>query len=233
MTEQEWLACADPMPMLEYLGEKASDRKSRLFCCACCRRIWHLVKDDRSKKAVEIGEGLVDGLVTLNQLDTAERRSTKAETEAGKSGSAAPYYAALAARNCIASFPDAKFVSNYASAAVAAAEDAGSPNEGKEPFSPKASCLKSLEQVAHCELLRCIFGPLPFRSIALDPAWHTPEVRAFAKTIYADRTFFHLPALADALKEAGCTNEEIMTHCRGPGPHVRGCWCLDLILDKK
>jgi hypothetical protein len=51
--------------------------------------------------------------------------------------------------------------------------------------------------------------------------------------IYTDRAFDRLPILADALEEAGCTDTEVLAHCRGPGPHVRGCWVVDLILGKE
>src|SRR5262249_10623748 len=71
MNEQEWLVCDKPNPMLSFLRGKMSDRKLRLFACACCRRIWNLLSDDRSKRAVEIAELLVDGLVTMKELDKA------------------------------------------------------------------------------------------------------------------------------------------------------------------
>ena len=54
-----------------------------------------------------------------------------------------------------------------------------------------------------------------------------------ARTIYDDRRFDLLPILADALEEAGCGDAEILAHCRGPGPHVRGCWAVDLVLGKE
>jgi hypothetical protein len=72
----------------------------------------------------------------------------------------------------------------------------------------------------------------PFRPVALDPSWLTPTVKSLAKAIYEDRTFSDLPLLADALEEAGCTSETILCHLRGPGPHVLGCWALDLLLGK-
>jgi hypothetical protein len=51
--------------------------------------------------------------------------------------------------------------------------------------------------------------------------------------IYDDRRFQDLPILVDALEEAGCANVDILGHCRGPGPHARGCWVVDLILGKE
>jgi hypothetical protein len=42
-----------------------------------------------------------------------------------------------------------------------------------------------------------------------------------------------LAILADALLDAGCEKEELIQHCRNDGPHVRGCWALDLILGKE
>jgi hypothetical protein len=58
-------------------------------------------------------------------------------------------------------------------------------------------------------------------------------VERIADTIYRDRSFTDLPILADALEDAGCDNADILSHLRGPGPHVRGCWALDLILGKE
>jgi hypothetical protein len=79
--------------------------------------------------------------------------------------------------------------------------------------------------------MRCIFGN-PFRPVAFDPAWRTPNVTAIAQTIYEDRRFEDMPILADALEEAGCTSADILDHCRQPGEHARGCWLVDLILEK-
>jgi hypothetical protein len=42
-----------------------------------------------------------------------------------------------------------------------------------------------------------------------------------------------MPILADALQDAGCENADILDHCRGPGPHVRGYWVVDLVLGKE
>jgi hypothetical protein len=78
---------------------------------------------------------------------------------------------------------------------------------------------------------RDIFGN-PFRPVAADPSWLTSTVLALARGIYADRAFDRLPILADALQDAGCDNEDVLDHCRGPGPHARGCWVVDLLLGK-
>src|SRR5438067_305851 len=58
-------------------------------------------------------------------------------------------------------------------------------------------------------------------------------VRRIAEGIYAERAFDRLPILADALLDAGCDDEAILSHCRTDGPHVRGCWVIDLILGKQ
>jgi hypothetical protein len=50
--------------------------------------------------------------------------------------------------------------------------------------------------------------------------------------MYGSRDFAPMPILADVLQDAGCSHPDILAHCRGDGPHARGCWVLDLILGK-
>jgi hypothetical protein len=90
---------------------------------------------------------------------------------------------------------------------------------------------KAAESAAQANLLRDIFGT-PFCPVSLDSAWRTPPVLALASGTYAERAFDRLPILADALQDAGCESDDVLGHCLGPGPHVRGCWVVDLILGK-
>jgi hypothetical protein len=83
-----------------------------------------------------------------------------------------------------------------------------------------------------CDLLRDIFGN-PFRPVAFNPAWRTDTAVALARQMYESRDFGAMPVLADALQDAGCDNEPILSHCRDATlTHVRGCWVVDLVLGK-
>jgi hypothetical protein len=89
--------------------------------------------------------------------------------------------------------------------------------------------------VSNAPLLRDIFDPLLVRNNPITPdrmTWRDETVTRLAASIYDKRAFDRLPILADALEEAGCTDAAILEHCRGPGPHVRGCWVVDLLLGK-
>jgi hypothetical protein len=94
----------------------------------------------------------------------------------------------------------------------------------------------SKERQAQCDLLRCLFGN-PFRPPPrIDPAWRVRNdgtVKKLAEAIYQGRSFDRLPILADALEDAGCDDAALLGHLRAPGPHVKGCWALDLILGKQ
>ncbi len=87
------------------------------------------------------------------------------------------------------------------------------------------------ELAAQAALVRDLWAD-PFRPVAWEPSWLTPTVVALARGIDADRAFDRLPVLADALEEAGCDAHEVLTHCRGEGPHARGCWVVDSVLGR-
>jgi hypothetical protein len=94
------------------------------------------------------------------------------------------------------------------------------------------SLVDTLQMAATPECIREIFGN-PFRHVAFDPKWRTSAVVSLARQMYESRDFSAMPILADALQEANCDNDDILSHCRGRGTHVRGCWVVDLVLDKK
>jgi len=84
-------------------------------------------------------------------------------------------------------------------------------------------------------LLRDVFGN-PFGPATVNAcwiAWHDGTIVRLAQSIYEERAFDRLPVLADALEDAGCDNADILNHCRSDGIHVRGCWVLDILLNKK
>jgi len=205
MTEADWLHCTDPHLMLEFLRGKASDRRLRLFAVACSRRIWDWI-DVLGRAAVEVAESFADGFAGPEELRAARLACQGA-------GDQAAWYAAatnpaIAARNAALS---------------AQAGVASHPLIGSE----------EAELRAQAALLRDIFGALSFRPVSVDPTWLTPAVIKLGQAIYDERAFGQMPLLADELEQAGCTNQDILSHCRGPGPHVRGCWLLDLLFGKK
>src|SRR5262249_19147395 len=95
------------------------------------------------------------------------------------------------------------------------------------------------EQSLQCQLLRDIFGN-PFRPVAIDPTWRTPPVSSLAQAAWVERLrpsghlgSARLGILADALEEAGCSEADLLGHLHAPGPHLRGCWGLDLALARE
>ena len=81
-------------------------------------------------------------------------------------------------------------------------------------------------------LLRDIFGN-PFCPVTFAPEWRTNTVIALASQMYESRDFSAMPILADALQDAGCDTDDVLNHCRGSGPHVRGCWVVDVVIGKE
>ncbi len=220
MTEEEWLECTDPTPMLESLHGKASERKMHLFACACCREIWHLLVDLRSRKVIETAEQFVEGKVSREVLATAI--TSAIEAEGNNLFASLDWRAAHAASKA-----------GHCALTTAREFNRDAWIYAAEETSWQARYANETDGGEHALLLRELCGPLPFRPTILDPRWQTSTVINLAQAIYEERAFERMPILADALMDAGCDNEEIIEHCRGPGPHVKGCWVVDLVLGRE
>jgi len=233
MHENQWLACEDPTKMLNHLGvsqhwgyveqsphmwvasrkKSKLDRKLRLFACACCRRIWHLITDQAARKAVAIAQQFADGKGTAKHLREASHAAARCTLELEEIGDLEEYRA------------------NQAVLAVL--------NASGQPLSPlfaarnaaEASGNEATEREAQCHLIRDVFGN-PFRAAVLQKLPSKGAVADIATAIYVADRFGDLPVLADALEEAGCTTDEVLNHCRAEVDHVRGCWVVDQILGK-
>ena len=86
-----------------------------------------------------------------------------------------------------------------------------------------------------CLLHAASFGLLPFRAVSLDPTyltWNNGTIPMLAQAVYNNHAFDRLPLLANALEVIGCTNADVLSHLRAEGPHVKGCWALDLLIGK-
>jgi hypothetical protein len=235
MNEGQWLACENPQEMLAFLGSRASGRKLRLFAVACCRRIWHLMADPRSRKAVEVAEGFADGLVSEAGRDEAEAAAESVRRVAYDPRSECverpDEFAAWAAHSAVDGAAD-----NAARLTTADVAGARFSERWQAGVAADGSAAEAREQSAHADLLRDIFGSLPFRPISFDPSWltwHDGLLVSMARRMYEARDFADMPILADALEEAGCQDGQILGHCRqADGVHVRGCWLIDLLLGK-
>jgi len=208
MTESDWLVCTDPQKMLEFLRGKASDRKLRLFACAFGRAVReseHLL----GPSTVAIAERYADGLASDQELEYERRKWARSPEERGPVAPSA-YDGAWEAVDWVIMGERLRV---------------GDP----DCYGPPADAVLKRSVL----LLHDIFGSFPFHPITLDPSWLTPKVVALAQVIYGNHAFDRLPRLADALEEAGCDDAECLAHLRGPGPHGKGCWALDLVLGKE
>jgi hypothetical protein len=212
------MTCADPRAMLLVVAQSGpTERKIRLFNVAICRRFWGYLSE-ALRAILSESELLADGLarassgglcrranaaVALFDRQYPTKQFPSAEIRIQRDAAAAVCYAVL---------PDQLF---------------GAANYFWD--------IDLAENGPHSSIIRDIFGN-PFRQSPPPPcavlAWNDGTVRRIAEGIYEERAFDRLLILHDALLDAGCNEEDILAHCRSEGPHVRGCWVIDLILGK-
>jgi hypothetical protein len=235
MTGEVWVSCEDIHAMLFQLNQihrkqldavrrsqegpltARFDRRAMLFMMACCRRVQHLITHEWHHFALETAEGYEldmedhwrSGLIALRKGHEDAIRSGNPELDLAVCSATMPHEIWEATEHLL------RYVSSIL----------------RDSSQSQARERNPLAEVSNPALLRDIFGN-PFRPVAFDKAWRTGTAVALARQMYDAREFSAMPILADALQDAGCENADVLGHCRGPGPHVRGCWVVDLVLGK-
>jgi hypothetical protein len=219
MTEAEWRACRDPEPMQKYLRGQVTDRQWRFFVAACHRRVWYML-ENRHRKAVEVVEANADRLPDVGGSDPSDILAVLGSREREDFGyDTSPHTAGWTRLGWVASIVSGEVIT-------------------AKQFEPEGC---SAEIIAQADLFREIVGN-PFHPVEVERAWLRWNDGAIPKMVQSIREVRELPAgtldvnrmaiLADALEDAGCTEPWILEHLRGAGPHVRGCFVLDLLRER-
>lgn len=246
MTESGWLESKYPDAMLAFLreAELQTDRKFRLFSCACVRRVRRMLTDERSQLALEVAERYADHLASQEELAAAHADAERALQASIPILTPEDNYAHLAMDAVrfasilnMPSFPD--LVSTRAGAAFAQSLVQGVEESVQRGVWDEAF---RREMAAQALLLRELFGPLPFRHVPIESRFLTANgglISSLALAAYEHRQLpqgtlepERLLVLADAVEEGGGADQEVLTHLRSPGQKVRGDWALDILLNK-
>jgi hypothetical protein len=241
MTESDWATCTDSRKMLLFLRDRgASERKLRLFSVTCCRDVRDLIEAVEEADigygwgAVLLAEHLADGEATRAEVDSAVLDrvgliDSGSTVESQLLGGALP---ALADADATRGAGRVALSTALARARAVTNWMPGGGPRGPSAARREAGRLVVVEMLGRqCGFLHDIFGN-PFRPATIDPSWLTSTVVSLARTIYDARSFELMPVLADALMDAGCGSEDVLDHCRGPNNHVRGCYVVDLLLNR-
>ncbi len=225
MTEAEWERCIDREQLLQFLQNRISTRKVRLFAVACCRQQWELFPNIPHRRLIEAAEQFADGVGTADELQRLAKPLERPWSKPSLSREElhlASAAGALAWDNEVFSWRTALGVAQSVSEAVSARL-----GDYTQEFYESER-----EIIPHITTLHDIAGS-PFYPEAVEPAWLTSTVVLLARGMYDSHDFSAMPILADALQDAGCDNDIILGHCHAPWAHVRGCWAVDLILGKE
>jgi hypothetical protein len=234
LTQDEWRRFDDPTHQFMRLAGRVSARKLRLFAVACARRVVARLNPAPNSGSIAVataerfadGDADADELRRANEkaLDDAERTAdTQVPNPPAAEARASAWWACA---NCCD--PVAATAADYA-ASSAASSSFHAASAGGRPAAPG----RAAEKAAQADLLREIVNPFAVPVADAVLAWNGAAVLHMAYLTYRDQAFDNLPVLADALEDAGCADAALLAHLRGPGPHLRGCWALDLILRKE
>jgi hypothetical protein len=211
----------------------------QLYVCAWYRHCWQWLNEP-SRRLVETTELYADGLVNPDDFVKAKRAVARtARKEMAESGPDGPGPVGTGLLRQLRFDHPPGWEGKNPSVIYTLATEEDTEEERRLGYRPltkeeeEERCREPLTKY-QIDSLRNLFGN-PFRPVIVNPSWLTwngGTVPKLAQAIYDERRFQDLPVLADALEEAGCTNADMLDHCRLPGEHFRGCWAVDLCLAK-
>jgi hypothetical protein len=242
MTEAEWQTCAEYHSVWPAVKHLLGDRKAVLYAVAGVRLAPRPAPLDVLDEAAEVAERAADGLAEPGEVERVNQKALA--LAAGYFGQpetrwSPVHHLAIAAEKLTT--PPMWHHAPYALGFLWEAMG-GRASHTPAPDSPLAtvwqlyaSILRDLVYNPYRDVRgRPLKSPRRLRRPpeVLKPGWRTADVIGLARGIYDDRALDRLPILADALQDAGCDNADVLDHCRSDGPHVRGCWVVDLVLGK-
>jgi hypothetical protein len=235
MTETEWLTTRLPLYLLREYPAEWDGRKALLFWCACLRRVWRLVPNERVRRLVEAVENSPDAPAdALRPEVEAVRRHLSSDALGNPRGPDwIRFHADYWTLGALVHPPPEPLLATARNAVERAIDDAlrrAPPDLEPADRFRLSEDAEAAEKAWQCDLIREVFGN-PFRPVDVSP-WLTSDVVALARGIYEEKAFDRMPILADALQDAGCDDVNVLDHCREPREHVRGCWVLDRLLGK-
>ena len=217
----------------------AESRRFLLFACACARMVWDLLPTN-THSAVQVRERFAEGRATVTDLRAAAlnrrpRLPTAAHRHAFDSACALGFHW-LGQSHPIEPYTDGPAREAARCAAKALACRVAGPVPACGPAEIEWHTLWnrvfSEAREHQAELVRDIFPPPGYAPPPL-PDWRTDTVLALARQMDETGDFSAVPILADALQDAGCSDELMLSRCRAPsGLHSRGNWVVDLVLGR-
>ena len=232
MTERDWLTSTDALALLDHLhpvrgldSVEPQSRQSRLYLIACARQAWERLP------------GVCRAVVSLGEQIFLRRLPDRALREQA-------YSIAEELTHCRGEMERVNAVGRAlvnigrAQAASVWTETDFDPDEWEGfahlayfPFARETPHFRRVPADLHsADLVREVFGN-PFASPPpFERAWRSDTVAQLARHASHTSDFSVLPVLADALEEAGCNRDDLLDHLRHGGPHVFGCWALELVI---
>jgi hypothetical protein len=218
MIEAEWPTSTEPDSMLYQIRDTATDRKLRLFAIACAKHNPLLPQDHQASWLIAMAEQYVEGAIDPYRLESARREAERLAEDYwldAWGGIGRAILVPITVQVAVADPLEIRSVWHMAKSVWDAGDEA-------------------IERRWLASVLRDLFGN-PWHPVSLDPMlrrWNGGVAVTLAQEMYESCEFSRAPLLGDMLEDAGCTDPQVLEHLRGPGPHVRGCWVVDLLLGK-